>query len=144
MLDGPRLKETLERIEALFLGATTPGERKAAANAMERVRARLEELGQSDPPVEQQFSMTNRWSRKLLIALLRRYGVTPYRYYRQRYTTVMAKIPERFVKETLWPEFLELNEMLTGHINEVTDRLISEAIHGDQSEPEVQRALSSR
>ena len=87
MLDGTKLREMLERIEALFLGATTPGERAAAAGARERIEARLGEIRRTDPAVEMQFNMRNPWSKKLLVALLRRYGFKPYRYYRQRHTT---------------------------------------------------------
>lgn len=141
MTDEAKLRETLDRIEALFLGATTPGEREAAANARDRVRSRLEEICQSDPPAEHQFSMGDMWSRKLFIALLRRYAIKPYRYHRQRYTTVMARIPQKFLDETLWPEFLELDKSLRSHLKEVTDRLITEAVHDDRSEPEVLQPL---
>ena len=141
MTDEAKLRETLDRIEALFLGATTPGERDAAANARDRVRSRLEEICQSDPPVELQFSMGDMWSRKLFVSLLRRYAIKPYRYHRQRYTTVMARIPQKFLDETLWPEFLELDKSLRSHLKEVTDRLITQAVHDDGSEPEVVQPL---
>ena len=40
-----QLREKLRKIEALFAGAGTAGERLAAEAALERVRARLSELG---------------------------------------------------------------------------------------------------
>jgi hypothetical protein len=40
--------------------------------------------------VEFRFSLADQWSRHLLVALLRRYGIKPYRYSRQRRTTVMV------------------------------------------------------
>jgi hypothetical protein len=40
-----QLREKLRKIEALFAGAGTAGERLAAEAALERVRARLAELG---------------------------------------------------------------------------------------------------
>ena len=46
------LREKLRKIEALFAGASTAGERLAAGAALERVRVRLAELGQRDPPIE--------------------------------------------------------------------------------------------
>ena len=141
MHDEAKLRETLDRIEALFLGATTPGEREAAANARDRVRVRLEELGEVSPPVEHRFSLGDMWSRKLFIALLRRYEIKPYRYYRQRYTTVMARVPQKFLDEALWPEFLELDKTLRAYLKNVTDRLITEAVHDDGSEPEVLQQL---
>jgi hypothetical protein len=141
MLDENRLRDTLERIEALFFGATTPGEKAAAADALERYRARLKEIQKSDPPIEFRFGMSNAWSRKLLVALLRRYGIHPYRYPRQKYTTVMARVSKGFVNNTLWPEFLELDKVLTAQLNEITERLISESVYADSSEAAVTQGL---
>ena len=137
MIDEQQLIKNLQSIERLHAGATTPGERDAAANALERIRQRLAEVAQLDPPVEYQFTMADMWSRRLFVALLRRYGIQPYRYYRQRYTTVMAKVPKGFVDETLWPEFQELNDTLRRYLDDVTDRVVSEGIYADSSEAEV-------
>src|SRR6202795_3842013 len=93
-----QLREKLRKIEALFAGAGTAGERLAAEAALQRVRARLDELGQRDPPVEMQFSMPDQWSRHLFLALCRRYGLRPYRLYRQRRNTVMIRAPKRFLR----------------------------------------------
>ena len=140
-MDATRLRDTLERIEALLFGATTPGERTAAAEALQRIRTRLKDLQQTDPPIEYRFSMTNQWSRRLLVALLRRYGIEPYRYVRQKHTTVMARVSVGFVEETLWPEFVELDKVLIAHVDEVTQRLISESVYADSSEAEVKQAF---
>ena len=44
-----QLREKLRKIEALFAGAGTIGERLAAEAALERVRERLTELGRKIP-----------------------------------------------------------------------------------------------
>lgn len=90
------LREKLRKIEALFSGAGTAGERLAAEAALQRVRVRLVELERRDPAIEMQFSMADQWSRRLFLALCRRYGLTPYRYRRQRLTTVMVRVPRGF------------------------------------------------
>src|SRR5712691_3751447 len=108
MSERDRLLEKLRRIEALYAGAATDGERAAADGARKRIAAKLTEHEVADPPVEYRFTLNNPWSRKLLVALLRRYGIRPYRYPRQRYTTVMARVSRSFVADTLWPEFEEL------------------------------------
>jgi len=41
LTEEQKLIEKLQRIEALFAGATTNGEKVAAANALERIRERL-------------------------------------------------------------------------------------------------------
>lgn len=136
MFDEAQLLEKLKLVEALHAGAATPGERDAAAGARERILKRLREVEVVDPPIEYTFHMQNPWSRKLLSALLRRYDLRPYRYRRQRHTTVMAKVSKRFLDETLWPQFRELDRILTQHLNEVTERVISEGIHAGGAEPE--------
>ncbi len=136
-MDEARLIEKLLAVEALHAGAATEGERVAAQNARRRILDRLRELVVEDPPIEYRFSMTDMWSRKVFVALLRRYDITPYRYKGQRYTTVMVKVPRRFVDETLWPEFQELSDTLRSYLAEVTDRVVSRVIHADSSEADV-------
>ncbi len=137
MIEERDLIEKLRRIERLFSGATTDGERAAAASALERIRQRLDETKRIDPPIEYKFTLPDSWSRKLLVALLRRYGLKPYRYRRQRYTTVMTKVPASFVDQTLWPEYEKLSETLRSYLDEITERVISEGIYKDNSEADV-------
>ncbi|MEI6567774.1 MAG: hypothetical protein WCR20_13940 [Verrucomicrobiota bacterium] len=137
MTEEQRLLEKLQRIEALFAGAATPGEREAAAQARDRIRNRLKGQQETDPAVEYSFKLRDRWAHKLLIALLRRYQIRPYRYSGQRHTTIMARVPRRFVNEVLWPEFTELNATLRDYLQEVTDRVISTAIHSDTGEVDI-------
>lgn len=139
-----QLRERLRKIEALFAGAGTTGERIAAEAALERVRARLHEIGQVDPPVEMQLSLPDQWSRYLFLALCRRYGLRPYRLYRQRRNTVMVKVPRGFMDDVLMPEFNELHRTLQTYLHEVTLRIIREEVHPDASEAqEVSGALPS-
>ncbi len=100
------LIEKLLKIEALFAGAATEGERASAGLARQRILSRLAELIPEDPPVEYKFTFRDMWSHKVFVTLLRRYGLKPYRYRAQRYTTVMVQVPKRFVDETLWPGFV--------------------------------------
>jgi hypothetical protein len=129
-----QLREKLRKIEALFAGAGTAGERLAAGAALERVKARLAELGQRDSAIEVQYSMPDQWSRQLFMALCRRYGLKPFRYRRQRHNTVMLRVPQGFSESVLWPEFTQLNHALRTYLNEVTLRVIHEEIHSDASE----------
>ena len=88
--------------------------------------------------------MPNQWSRRLFVTLCRRYGLKPYRYRRQRLTTVVLRVPRGFVDQVLWPEFSELNQALRAYLEEVTLRVIREEVHADASEAaEVAQALPS-
>ena len=54
-MDDGELREKLRKIEALFAGAATPGERAAAGAAAERIRDRLREAGGTEQSVEMTF-----------------------------------------------------------------------------------------
>ncbi|MES2596564.1 MAG: hypothetical protein V4662_14560 [Verrucomicrobiota bacterium] len=131
------LLEKLRKIERLYAGAATAGEKEAAAEAIARIRQRLDAASRVERAIEYRFTLMDGWSKKLFLALLRRYELRPYRYARQRRNTVMVRVPRSFVDETLWPEFLELSEVLKAYLEEVTNRVISEAIHEDAGEEDV-------
>ena len=128
------LREKLRKIEALFAGAATPGERAAAGAAAERIRERLRQTKGTEALVEMQFSLADLWSRQLFLALARRYGLRPYRYLRQKRTTVMLKVPPSFVDDVLWPEFVELNAALTEYLMAVTQKIIREEVYGESTD----------
>lgn len=140
-MDEAQLLEKLAKIEALFAGTTFEGEKAVAGEALQRMRERLEVFRAEAPPVEMQFSMSDAYSKQLFMALLRRYGLRPYRYKRQKRTTVMVRVPERFVNETLWPEFQELSEVLQRHLQEITHKIIRNGIFPDTSEADVVQEL---
>lgn len=110
----------------------------AAERARERIRARLEVLAGEEPPIEFRFSLADQWSRHLFVALMRRYGIRPYRYRGQRRTTVMARLSRRFVNDILWPEFLELQSTLAAYFDALTDRVIEQALEVKVGEAEEQ------
>ena len=58
----------------------------------------------------------------------------PYRYKRQRYTTVMVRVPKSFVGTMLWPEYQELRAALNEYLTEATERIIREEVYGDARE----------
>jgi hypothetical protein len=134
MTQEQQLREKLRKITALFERATTLGERHAAAAAIERVKKALGPEAQTERPVEVQFSLPDRWQRRLFAALCRRYGLEPYRYKRQRYTTLIVKAPRSFVDKTLWPEYLEIKLALDDYLSAATERIIREEVFGDATE----------
>jgi len=128
------LIEKLIKIEALFAGAATEGERISADLARQRILLRLQELLPKDPPIEYKFTFRDMWSRKVFVSLLRRYDLMPYRYRGQRYTTVIVQALKSFVAETLWPEFQKISSELDTYLQEVTDRVVKEVLHEDSSD----------
>ena len=99
MTTEQELRQKLRKISALFEGATTAGERDAAA-AIDRVRRALATAEQIEKPVETYFKLVDQWNRRLFTALCRRYGLKPYRYPRQRLNLKVFG-PECLVDERL-------------------------------------------
>ena len=130
-MDESELKAKLRKIEALFAGAGTRGERAAAGAAAQRIKERLKQVADTEPPTEMQFNLRNPWSHRLFVALCRRYGIRPYRYRRMRYTSVCARAPRSFLDSVLWPEFQELDAALAAHLSDITDRIIREEVYRD-------------
>lgn len=129
MLSEDRLRDKLRKIEALYAGAATAGEKSAAGAAAERIRRQFETSSSKEPVEEFKFSIADPWSRRLFLALCRRYGVKPYRYARMRGQTVIVRAPASFVRTTLWPEFEELSQALRAHLDEITEKIIREEVH---------------
>lgn len=136
-MDEATLIDKLRLIEALVADGATGGERVAAERARERIRARLAQRAKEDPPVEFKFRMPDIWTRKVLLALLRRYGLEPYRYPGQHRTTVMVRAPDSFIKHTFWPEFEQFASTLSEYLAEVSDRVVQQVLESDSSEARV-------
>jgi hypothetical protein len=130
------LRAKLRKIETLFAGGATAGEKAAAGAAAERIRARLGKATSGERPEEIKCSVPDSWSRQLFIALCRRYGLRPFRYPRMHKQTVIIKAPRSFIEQVLWPEFEELSSALTAYLNEITNRLIREEVHGEMQDAE--------
>ncbi len=137
MTSESELRDKLRKIEALFAGAATSGEKAAAGAAAERIKSRLKNAEKSEKSIETKFSIPDRWSRQLFSALCRRYGLKPFRYRRQHRQTIVVKAPTSFVEGVLWPEFKELDAALVAYLTDITDRLIREEVHKEASEADV-------
>jgi hypothetical protein len=136
MTTEAELKDKLRKIEALFAGAATAGERDAAQAARDRIQAKLRESEGRESSVEMRFTLGDGWNLKLFLALCHRYGLKPYRKRGQRRTTVMLSVVPSFADDILWPEFTQLAEALMTYLNEATERIIREEVFKDTAEPE--------
>lgn len=140
MAGDERLRERLAKVEALFRQAGRPGERAAAGAAMGRLRGRLDALERADgPETELKFSMPDLWSVRLFVAVCRKHGLRPFRYARQRRTTVMVRARERFFDRVVWAEFNRLHAELESYFEDVTDHLVTRAMGSDGDDSAIGR-----
>ena len=124
------LRNRLAKIEELFRRAGTSGERVAAGAAIDRLKLRLD-TEHGDPEIEFKYSLPDVWSLRLFIAVCRKHDVRPYRYPRQRRTTVMVRAPKRFFNAVVWAEFSSLHTELEIYFKETVDQLIAAAMQSD-------------
>lgn len=140
MVDDEELRAKLAKVEALFRRAGSPGERAAAGAAIDRLQGRL---GASDrkrePEVELQFSLPDTWSVSLFVAVCRKHGVRPYRYRRQRRTSVVVRTRERDFNRVVWPEYNRLQNELESYFEDVTDHLITRVMGSDGDDSALDR-----
>jgi hypothetical protein len=134
------LQEKIKKIEALIKGAQTEGEKNAAISARERILGKYPELDISKNLREYTLYTSDNWHKRLLLAICRKYEVKPYRYYRQKYTTVMVRVNEVFLHKVLWKEYVEYSKHLEELIGEITDDLIDK-IHKHEEEDVIQGEL---
>ena len=132
MLDDEQLRAKLAKVEELFRRSGSTGERAAAEAALNRLKDRLDVSDEDrEPEIELQFSLPDMWSVRLFLAVCRKHGVRPYRYARQRRTTVMARARQAFFDQVVLPEFDLLHDELESYFENVTDQLIERALGSD-------------
>jgi hypothetical protein len=136
MAAQPDLRERLRKIEALVEGAGTPAERDAAAAAMARLRAKLDDPAGDDETEELSFSIADDWSRHLFVALCRRNGLKPYRRTKDDRATVVVRAPRSLMDGALWRQFQNIDAEMRAYLTEVTLKVIREEIHADASDAE--------
>ncbi len=124
------LRARLAKLENLFQRAGSAGERVAAGAAIDRLKDRLQSQ-QANPQIELKFSLPDTWSVRLFVAVCRKHDVRPYRYPRQRRTTVMVRTSERFFDDVIWAEFSRLQTELEIYFEETVDHLISTSMRAD-------------
>ena len=141
MMDEAQIRDRLAKIKALFEGATSDGERDAAAAAMHRINLKMAQaLGRSSTE-EMRFSIPNPWSMRLFLALCRSKGMKPYRYARMRRQSVCVKIDQAVLDHELWPEFVQMDQVLSQYLGELANHIISECINPDRADADLVAGL---
>jgi hypothetical protein len=138
-----QLLRRLAKVQALRARAGTPGERRAAEEAEERILARLRAMAGrgfrdyrdapfEEPAILHRFSIRDPWTRRLFYALLERDGFEAIRYPRQQAHTIRVRAPEAAM-ERLWHEFRGISARLRRELEEVTDRAIRTSLFAEEA-----------
>jgi hypothetical protein len=127
MSTEPELREKLRKIEAVFARPGTHGERQAAKEARDRVRAKLAELESERALRDFRISIPDLYSRALFNWLCRKHRVKTYHYRRQPQTTIAFRTSD-LIYRVMSREFDELNAELLGHLKNVANKFIVEKV----------------
>ncbi len=146
MRNAGDIRERLEKLEALFARGATAGERAAAGAALERLQSRLDlsEQAADEPEIELQYSLPDVWAVRLFVALCRKHGVKPYRYPRQRRTTVMVRVRKTSFERTIAAEFQTMHRELTSYFGEMVDHLIANVMKADGNDETLEQRQIGR
>jgi hypothetical protein len=134
VMNGRRdIAERLAKLEALFARGATAGERAAAGAAIGRLQTRLDPARREPeaPEIELQYSLPDLWSLRLFIAICRKHGVRPYRYPRQRRTTLVVRVRKAEFERTVGAEFDMLHRELARAFEVIVDHLVADVMHSD-------------
>ncbi|PCH65634.1 MAG: hypothetical protein COC01_09460 [Bacteroidetes bacterium] len=133
LMPQDNILEKIRKIEALIKGGATEGERLAAIAAKQRVLEKYSGQTVDQGAVEYKLSTSDPWHKSLLMAICRKYELKPYRYHRQKYTTLMVKVNTEFLDKIIWPEYLRYSELLEDLVGDITEDLIDK-IHRSEVE----------
>lgn len=133
MVGEKDIQDKLAKLEALFARGATAGERAAAGAARDRLQARIdmERGGEGEAETELQYSLPDVWSVRIFVALCRKHDIKPYRYPRQRRTTVMVRVHQSAFESTVGEEFRVLHRELTTYFGDMVDHLIADVMKAD-------------
>lgn len=92
---------------------------------------------QVEQPVEWTYRVNNYFEKRLLQAVLKKYGLESYRYSGQRYTTLNVMITRRLSNEVVWLQYLEMCEVLRKYLDEVTNDVIKKAMGQEESDDDI-------
>jgi len=109
---------------------------------LERMQARLEKEGEAE--IEVKYSLPDVWSVRLFVAICRKHGVQPFRYRRQRRTTVMVRIRKSEFERTVAAEFHALHQELANYFAEMVDHLISDVMKSDGDDDNLEQRQIAR
>jgi len=140
------LYDKIKKIEALLASTQFEGEKQAALSALARIAANHGEVKPVNPALinAKEFTMytSSNWNKRLLLAVCRKHGLNPFRYHRQKYTTVVVRANQDYFNQVVWKEYLAYTKHLDLLIDDITNELIDK-IHAPVEEQVVAGELNA-
>ena len=131
------LLDKLQKIQALIDRASNDGERQAAELAKIRLHERIREM-----PTEYKVTNHSSWEKKIFSALCKKNGYNPYRYSRQKNSTVMVRVSKSVMDGVLWPQYTKYTALLQEMFDAVASDLINKIYADDKEETVISGEIS--
>jgi hypothetical protein len=125
-------EERIKKLMALLADTEFEGERVAAQAAIDRLAKNVTAEAPKLHETEFRLTTSSDWQKRLLMAICHKHGLKPYRYHRQKYTTVMVRVNEGFLNRVVWPEYLKFSGLLSELVDDITIDLISKIHHHEE------------
>ncbi len=128
------LVSKLLAVEARLAPPVIDDEAEAAPDPRTRILQRREAIERTDPPIEHHFQIKEPHQRRVFTALLRRYGLVPYRYPRQSERDVMVQLSMAFESQLLAPIHAEMKAEVAAFFVASMERVAGQALYWDTSD----------
>jgi len=118
----------MRQIEADHAGVTGDDDPLRAARVIDTIKARLADARSRAPEEQCSYAVRHDSEHILFCALCFRYGLKPFRRPRARTSTISVCAPRSFLDGTLWPLFNAMADELHRHLDDVTARVLHNAL----------------
>lgn len=129
MNDEQALIDSFRSIELKHSGLGAANADRAEA----RIRGRFQDSVLAPDIQEFQFNLKHDWQTFVFHALLKRYGIRPYRYRKQRKSTILIRVSKQIMDDLLWPIFNDVAGGFAARINQMTMALVPAIAPGPYS-----------
>ena len=133
--------ERIKKVEALIAWATSKWEKNAAEATKKRILEKYPQIEILKDITEIKITSLEKSDKKLLKAISRKYWLEPYRYYRQKYSTLIINCNVWFFDEILWPEYIRNRDILDNLVDDITWDIISK-IHKEEEDTVIRGELN--
>lgn len=135
-----------EKIEALIEQASFKEEREETLLAKTRILSSLDEkdiILKDEKFTICTVTIDNPWKKLLFVTLCRKYGLSPYRYKRQRSTTTNVEVSKEVMKKKLWPEYQKFVKILDNLVEDIIEDLLKQIWQGEDVETVVPEKIDN-
>jgi len=134
------LSDAFKSIEANVANEIPISKNDSQSNNLQIIRNRLIEIRALTSSVGYSINLSELWTRGLIIAILRRYGIEPF--HSDNNLEIGFFAPKRTVNEIILPVSRELHRVAYSYVTETLNSAICDIVFIDTSPPDIRKETS--